>query len=161
MLKQKKSFLIFLPFLIAIFLVVTVVCLAIGIKIGRAPLNNKIAEYEKILDYYAPIPDELYAITGKIISIEENLIILEAVSPVEREIPDKEPVMINYKVKINNDTKITKTQININPRKTKITDLILKDLKAGDNVSVRSKENIIKNTELTATLIDLIIFPEI
>ena len=34
------------------------------------------------------------------------------------------------------------------------------DLKIGDEDDVRSKENIIGTTELTATLIDLIIFPE-
>lgn len=114
-----------------------------------------------MLDYYAPIPDELYSIKGKIILIKENTITLEAPSPIERRVPGEELSMVTYKIAIDENTKITKTELDPAPKKTRITDLILEDLKTGDEITVRSNENLIETTELTTTLIEIIIFPEI
>ena len=160
--KKKVSYLI----LIIIAVVVGIGCLGAGIKIGSIGTKlakNKLEICEKTLDYYAPIPEEVYTITGTIASVGKDEIVLKAVSPTERMVKGQEPKMIDYKIKIDKNTKITKTKINIDPRKSKTYDIKLGDLKKGDKISVRTKENIVnaENNELTATLIDLSVFPKI
>lgn len=156
--KEKKPTILITVILI---IVVGIICFALGLKIGELILKNRIAEYEKMLDYYAPIPVELYSIEGKIILIKENTITLEAPSPTERKVPGEELAVVTYKITVDENTKITKTELDPAPKRTKITDLTLEDLKTGDEITVRSNENLVETTELTATLIEIIIFPEI
>lgn len=149
------------PLFIIVFVLALIVCFVLGTKVGKLLLSSKISEYEKMLDYYAPIPTELYSISGKILSIQDKIITLEATSPTERKIPGKEATMVDYKVSVTDNTRINKTVVNINPEKTKITNLKLSDLKVGDKVAVRTIENIVSTTNLTGDLINLIIFPKI
>ena len=138
-----------------------IIFLGLGIEIGKILNKNKlITEYQKLLDHYFPPLAEVYTIEGKIIAIKENMIIVEAPNPGKRIILDKKEELVRYNIKIDENTKITRTEVDVNPKKTKITDLSLNDLQKGDTVSIRSKENIIGKTEFTASLIDLVIFPK-
>ncbi len=138
-----------------------IIFLGLGIEIGKILNKNKlITEYQELLDHYFPPLAEVYTIKGKIIAVKENMIVVEAPNPGKRIILDKEEKLVRYNIKIDENTKITRTEVDVNPKKTKITDLSLNDLQKGDTVSIRSKENIIGKTEFTASLIDLVIFPK-
>ena len=147
--------------LITLFIITALVFLVIGIKIGNIQSSSKVANYEEILDYYAPIPEEVYVVDGEITSVSKDSLVLKVPALDEHLLPDKEAKMVDYKIMLDENTKITRTEVNLDPAKTKTITLTIAELKVGDMVGVKSKENAVSSTELTAVLIDLTIYPKL
>jgi hypothetical protein len=137
--------------------------------------QGKLIEKEKeidwwksiLKDFYPPLPEEIYSISGKITKIEGKTIWIESLVKVSQfPLPEgKEFEKKDIKVNLTNETKIVKIEMAeipptpppLPPPEEPFKEIPLKfeDLKVGDQITITSRENIKNKTEILADRIQL------
>lgn len=144
---NRKNIIIF----VAAFIIITVGMFFIGRLTGQQMTETKhqtqIQEMKTLIDkIYPPPPAEMYSLTGKIKEIYGASIIMEIASP-DDYLPHPDGSARKTETRTANVTaKTTYTFFDYtqfdkqgNPKTSSIT---LKDLKTGDNITVKSEQNI-------------------
>lgn len=144
-------------FLILSFVIVALLFFVCGLGLGL----RKVGHYKEALNYYAPMPEEVYTVDGEILSLGQDSLVVRGPSLKDRWTSADQIKLVDYNVTIDQNTKITRTEVAVDPSKSRTTTLTLAELQIGNKISLRSKENIAETTNLTATLIDLAIFPNL
>ena len=140
-------------------------------KAGQSKNQNEVAQKQEEIkalqsaleNFYPPLPDIIYGVSGKVIKIEGNAITIETSVQVSRfPLPNgKETEKRNIKILVTADTKITKIQPGLppplpeeKPLPEKV--LNLSDIKIGDTISAVSTENIKGKKEVTVSQIQVL-----
>jgi hypothetical protein len=157
-------------------LILAILCVfLIGLFIGGKMEKAKVSlEIQKELNWcksilektYPPLPEEVHSIRGKVIGKGENELLIERVVQVSRyPLPEgKEREKQEIKVKLTAGTKIFQEEFVILPLKDlkaqeipiKEKELSLDKIKIGEEVEVKSKENIKGKKEILADEIQLL-----
>ena len=159
-------------------IILAVVFLLVGFGVGNwcgrtgaeRTLQTKLNQAQKEIDwwksqlemFYPPLPEEIRSISGKITKIEDKAIWIESMVRVSQlPLPEgKEIEKEEIKVNVSDQTKIVEVEmiepLPLPPKELfKETQLSLKDLKVGDQITVTSKENVKGKTEILADRIQL------
>lgn len=144
---MKKSQLITIAIIVIILIAGT--CFRLGFAVGKKTLEKELDEARRIINIYAPVPQEVFAINGQIKEIKDSAITLEISSSQLQgpPLPGEESEIEIIKVIVGENTKI------ITIEKTEIT---LNKLEIKDWIYVESEENIKNKTEFIAKSIKLI-----
>ena len=147
------------PILIAVIVLVILVIAAVILGGYKKPSPKPEEEV-------AVIAKDIYGIAGTIEEIQQNALVVSALILLED--PSKAPIRQNVTVAINDQTKISRLEFpdpktipagSTKPIFPKETTLKFSDLKKGDKIDIRSKENIsdkIKNkTSFIASVINV------
>lgn len=151
---MKKSSLIVIA--IIVILVVALVSFRLGFTAGKKSLEHKLIEAQEIIDYYFPVPEEIFSVNGEVKEIKDNVISLE-ITPLEvLPLPGEEAKKEIIKVVIGEEAKIVKSEFPTDPNeKVKQVEINLDDFETGDWIYVSSEENIKDKKEFTANYIEL------
>jgi len=160
---------------VAVLVAVALVFLLIGLKFGKltekkawqveiSKKQEEIKNLQSFLEiFFPPLPEEIYNLSGKVTETKDNAINVEAQIRVSRfPLPGgAETEKQNIKVIITDQTKITEFDLNLNPllpdgKIRPETILNFSDIKAGDDVSVVSAENIKGKKEISASQVQII-----
>jgi len=147
------------PILIAVIVLVILVIAAVIFSGFKKPSPSP--GQEEVV-----IAKDIYGIAGTIEEIQQNALVVNALILLED--PTKEPIRQNVTVAVNEQTKISRLEFpdpktipagSKEPIYPKETTLKFSDLKKGDKIDIRAKENIsdkIKNkTSFTASVINV------
>lgn len=153
--QKKKSIALILIF----FAVVVIVGLG-GYYLGTVSSSTELNKYKTALDaFYPPIPDEVFAISGTIKSINNN-IVLEVASLEERTFPGEEPKIEERIILLNSETQIVEQSfpeiLGEGIPEIQETSIELSNLNVGDIISVQANENIKTKKEFIAIKIILV-----
>jgi len=143
--------------IIAIILIIVIGALGLklGLVVGKKSLESEIAQYKKIIDYYFPMFEETYNVSGKITEIQDNALGVETIIQDPYVLPDEWKTKI-VKVIIGDETKITKFDMETGAS----IELNFSTLKVGDEISANADENIKDKNEFTAKYVELMVAPE-
>lgn len=151
---MKQCYLI----IIAIILIILVglICFKLGFVVGKKILEPTVAQYKKLLDYYFPVPEDIFNISGKITEIQNNILSIEVIVQDFYALPEEWKTKI-VKVIVTDETRITKFDMDTG----KQIELGFSDLKVDDQIMAGAEENIKNKTEFEAKYIELFVVPEI
>ncbi len=143
--------------LILIFFAVVVIVGLGGYYLGTISSSAELNRYKTALDeFYPPLPDEIFAISGTIKTINEN-IILEIASLEERTFPGEEPKIEERIINLNSETQIVEQSfigiLEGEMFEMQDTPIALSNLNVGDMITVEANENIKTKKEFTASKI--------
>ena len=71
---MKKSCLVIT---IIVIIVVGLICF----MAGRKSMESEVAKYKKLIDYYFPVSEEIFSISGEITEIQDNVLSVETIMP--------------------------------------------------------------------------------
>jgi hypothetical protein len=157
--------------IIAVIAVLVIAIIVVIVIASRGPATNTPANTEtKAIDkqVLGDISDDIKSISGKIISISGNTLIINAL--ISMKDPSSSPINHNTSVAIDNNTTITKfiyptpekAMSSPTPIETKQSPLNLSNLKVGELIEVRSLTNIYDNlkanTPFNASTINVIVY---
>lgn len=118
-------------------------------------LNSKMLQYKKLIDYYLPVAEELFSISGEITEIQDNVLSVETVVQDLYVLPEEWETKI-VKITVADETEITKFDM----KTSKETEVDFSAFKVGNQISAGTEENIKDKTEFTAKSIELYLMPE-
>ena len=149
---MKKSYII-----IGIIIIILVAggCFGLGFVLGKKSLEPTLAQYKKVIDYYNPILENTFGVSGEIAEIQDNALGLRTAIQNPYALPSEWETKI-IKIIVTDKTEVAKFDLK-EMRGVKIS---LSDLKIGDQISVTANENIKDKTEFEATAIHLMTVPE-
>ena len=149
---MKKSYII-----IGIIIIILVAggCFGLGFVLGKKSLEPTLAQYKKVIDYYNPILENTFGVSGEIAEIQDNALGLRTAIQNPYALPSEWETKI-IKIIVTDKTEVAKFDLK-EMRGVKIS---LSDLKVGDQISVTAGENIEDKTEFEATTIHLMTAPE-
>ena len=149
---MKKSYII-----IGIIIIILVAggCFGLGFVLGKKSLEPTLAQYKKVIDYYNPILENTFGVSGEIAEIQDNALGLRTAIQNPYALPSEWETKI-IKIIVTDKTEVVKFDLK-EMRGVKIS---LSDLKVGDQISVTAGENIEDKTEFEATTINLMTAPE-
>lgn len=131
--------------IILIVLIVVIIALAI-IFSGKAPSQEtnieggpENEEQEETNLEEVNVLNEIFAISGNVTEISENEITVYSLIPLEQ---DAEPVMKTLKIKINENTKITKIVTPDETGQPKESEITINDLEIDDVLDITFDENV-------------------
>ena len=147
------------PIIILLFLIFIIIAGLVGYFIGTMLSSNELNRYKTALDvFYPPIPDQVFAISGTIKTINDN-IVLEIASLEERTFPGEEPKIEERVILLNSETKIVEQTfpgiLDEGIPDIQETSIELSNLNVGDIITVQADENIKTKKEFTASKIIL------
>lgn len=145
---MKKSCLIIT---IIVIIVVGLICF----MAGRKSMESEVAKYKKLIDYYFPVSEEIFSISGEITEIQDNVLSVESIVQGPYVLPEEWKTEI-FKIIVTDETKITKFDMETD----ETSEANLSDFKVGNQINAITEENIKDKTEFTATSIELFIIPE-
>ncbi len=155
-----------------IIILVIAVAAVIAVNLGKKPSTTSPATEIKPLeeDKLAEISDDIKGISGKIIAVGKDTITVEALLMMKDS--TKSPIKNNVKVAVDANTVITKLTFpspqkimgSTEPIEPKEETLKINELKIGDTVDVRAKENIYEHikagTSFIASEINAIVYEQ-
>lgn len=140
---------------IIVIIAVAVIFYIIGHSIAKNSAQQTISQYEKVIDYYAMIPEEIFSVSGKITEIQGSVLSISAVIEDAYKLPEDWEEKI-IKISINNDTKITKTIPDADLDEEGVKEISFSTLKTNDKIIAVSDENIKNKVEFTAISINVL-----
>lgn len=155
--------------LIAIVIILAVAVVGIILIGSNKPKTSPATEIKPLeQSQIADITEEIKGISGKIVAVEKDTIVVEALIMMKD--PSKPPIKHNIKVTADANTKITKTTFpspekimgSTKPVEPKEETLTINQLKVGDTVDIRTSENVYENikagTPFVAKEIDAVVY---
>lgn len=148
----------FLFIIIAIILIIAVgiVCYILGFTAGKKSMEQTVAQYKKVIDYHFAVPEEVFAISGEITEIQDNVLSVKTIVQDPYLLPEEWETKI-IKVVVDDETKLTKFDADTGEE----IEINISDLKVGDQLDASAVEDIKDKTEFTAEYIGAYEIPEI
>jgi len=151
---MKQAYIITIAIILII--IVGLICFKLGYVSGKKFLEPTVAQYKKIIDYYFPVFEEAYNVSGKITEIQDNALSVETIIQDPYVLPDEWETK-TVKIIINDETKITKFDMETGES----IELNFSTLKVGDEINANADENIKDKNEFEAKYVELFAVPEI
>lgn len=153
---MKKTLPIIIIIAIVLIIAAGIVCYKLGFTVGKKSLEPTVAQYKKIIDYYLPVTEDMFNLSGKITEIEGNVLSVEITIQDPYKLPEEQTSEIR-KIIITDATKITKFDMDTGEN----IEINLSTLEIDDQVYVGANEDIKDKSEFEAEFIELIIAPPI
>jgi len=158
--------------LITIIIILVIgVAAVIAINVGKKPTTSPATEIKPLAeDKLAEISDDIKGISGKIIAVGKDTITIEALIMMKDS--TKPPIKNNVKVMSDANTVITKLTFpspeeimsGTEPIEPREETLKINELKIGDTVDIRAKENIYEyiksGTQFVASEINVVVYEQ-
>lgn len=145
---MKKN--IYIIIAIALIIIIGILGYLLGFSRGKKSMENIVAQYKEIINYYIPEPKEVFGVGGKIKNISNNIIELETI------IQDPYVLPENWKTKIVKIIVDDETNLYyFDPASAKKVPISLSDLSPGKEIYAGSNENIKNKEEFRASYVEL------
>lgn len=135
---------------IIIIIIVAIGFYALGNIAGIKSMEQKVAHYKSIIDYYFPMPEKIDYVDGKITNIQDKTLSIETTIQDPYTLPENWKTKI-VKVRITDETKISEFTVETGESR----EIGLTDFKIGDEIRATAKQDIKDKTEFEAESIEL------